>query len=905
MMLKCDGIMRMLVSFLTLIFPAGVSAAEGKENTLGHYEVAYCTYIGGDQNEQLREVILYDDGSVLVGGQTSSSDLPVTDGVVQPNYGGEAPGRGHPGIYGGDCFLMRLSADGKRILFCTYFGGSRQERNVYGMALDKEGNVVITSATRSPDLPTTQRAFQRQYGGGPSDWMVAKLSPDCQRVLWCTYVGGSGDDFPRGGLALDVHDNVYVVGGTDSADFPTTSGVFQRSLKGTRDAAVVKLTPDGSELVFGTLLGGSGWDGTMGIRVGESGNFHIAGHTQSSDFPVTSRAFQAGLGGKSDCYLAGFTPDARQLLYATYLGGEENEFAEHRLSFSSDGGIFLTGVTASADFPTTPNALGRNLKGRTDGFLTKLSGDRTRYDFSTLLGGSGGEFCLMPTQDEQGNVFLVGHTQSPDYPVTAGAIQDQYAGAGDGTLTMLKGDGTAIVYATYIGGSGDDLIRSLTLGPKGEIYLVGSTTSNDFPVTPGAVQSELKGQSDAFVMKLVPRGRGSASGTSKAYGNGRLKPGRLPRVFCMDPKKLDEALSRTNEGDKSLQPALRKLIADAEEALEAGPFSVMDKTLMPSSGDKHDYMSLGPYWWPDPGKADGLPYIRRDGEVNPETRTKDTDRPAFGEMTSAIEVLAPAWYFTGRERYAVHAALLLRTWFLDPATRMNPNLQFGQAIPGRVEGRDIGIIDTARLTGIIDVIALLESSDAWMAEDHKQMQDWCTAYLRWLRTSDHGRGEDRQHNNHATWYDAQVAGLALFVGEDDLARSVLETVKKRRIDTQIQPDGSQPYELARTKSFGYSVMNLDGFFRLASMAEKVGVDLWNYESGDGRSIRKALDFLAPYADPEKKWPHKQIAPLDCERLFSLLRQGATAYKDTSYDSFAGKIPEEEIIESSTQLFWPR
>jgi hypothetical protein len=376
------------------------------------------------------------------------------------------------------------------------------------MTVDREGNIVITTTTRSRDIPTTERVFQQQYGGGASDWMVAKLSPDCERILWCTYVGGSGDDSPRGGLTIDRDDNVYVVGGTDSPDFPTTSGAFQRSRKGARDAAIIKLKPDGSDLVFGTLLGGADWDGAMGIRVDDSGNVHVAGHTRSSDFPVTADAPQARLGGKSDCYFAGLSSDAKRLLYATYLGGRENEFAEHRLLVSSEGGIFLTGVTASADFPTTANALQRDLKGRTDGFLTKLSDDRTGYDFSTLFGGSAGEFYLMPVQDRRGNILVVGHTVSPDYPVTAGAVQNEYGGgSGDGAVAVFRQDGAVLIYASYVGGSGNDLIRSLARGPKGEIYLVGSTTSRDFPVTPGAAQSKLRGTSDAFVVKLVPIGR--------------------------------------------------------------------------------------------------------------------------------------------------------------------------------------------------------------------------------------------------------------------------------------------------------------------------------------------------------------------------------------------------------------
>jgi hypothetical protein len=378
----------------------------------------------------------------------------------------------------------------------------------------------------------------------------------------------------------------------------------------------------------------------------------------------------------------------------------------------------------------------------------------------------------------------------------------------------------------------------------------------------------------------------------------------LPRVFCLNPAMLAKSRARLNTGDKSLQPALKSLRLEADEALKQGPFSVMDKKLTPPSGDKHDYMSLGPYWWPDPKKPDGLPYIRRDGRVNPEARTNDTDRPAFGQMTSAIQALAPAWYFTNHEPYAVHAAALLRTWFLDPATTMNPHLQFGQAIPGRTQGRDIGIIDTARLVRIIDAIGLLESSSAWTAKDRSEMRDWCAEYLKWLRTSKHGLGEEKKLNNHGTWYDAQVVSLALYTGQNDLARKILERVKIRRINKQIEPDGSQPHELARTKSLGYSTGNLDGFFRLAIMADKLGSDLWRYESSDGRSIQKALDFLAKHVETGQKWPYKQITRQSPASLFPLLRRAAIAYNDDKYEAIIKKIPPEDIITSRTNLLWP-
>jgi len=393
-------------------------------------------------------------------------------------------------------------------------------------------------------------------------------------------------------------------------------------------------------------------------------------------------------------------------------------------------------------------------------------------------------------------------------------------------------------------------------------------------------------------------------GAQKALRDINTTGKELPRVFCLSSIKLAKSKARVFSKDESLQPALERLRTEADEALKAGPFSVMDKTLIPPSGDKHDYMSLGPYWWPDPKKSDGLPYIRRDGQVNPETRTDETDRLAFGRMTSAVETLGLAWYFTDHQPYAAHAAELLRVWFLDRATRMNPNLQFGQAIPGRTQGRDIGIIDTARLTRIVDAIGLLESSDAWNAKDRHAMRDWCGEYLKWLRTSSHGLGEEKKLNNHGTWYDAQVVSLALFTGQNQLARTILEQVKTRRIDKHIQPDGRQPHELARTKSLGYSAMNLDGFFRLATMAEKLGVDLWHYESRDGRSIRKALDFLVPYVGPKNKWPYKQIVPFKPAALFSLLRRGSIAYNDDRYEAIIRKIPPEDIIADRTKLLWP-
>ena len=496
--------LRAIVSLALLLAPAVARAAEPR------FKVEYATYFGGAWWDQAREVIVYPDGSVLVSGQSASSNLPTTEGVVQPKYAGDDPALGHGGIYGGDCYLVRLSPDGSQILAATYFGGSKQERNVYGMGLDRKGNVLIASCTRSTDLPTAPGCFQPKYGGGQTDMMVAKLSPDLKKLFWCTYVGGSRDDSPRGGLAVGSDDSVYVVGSTNSPDFPATQNVVQPRLNGPRDSAIVRLKPDGSGLLFGTLLGGTGEDDAiMGIRLDDAGNLYVAGHAQSTDFPVTGGAAQPRIGGQSDCYVAKLSPDASRLIYATYLGGSGNEFAEHCPFLLPDGSLLLTGVTGSPDFPTTGGAFQRKLGGKTDAFLTKLSPDGKRFVFSTLLGGSDGEFILMPTPDAQGNILVVGTTRSPDFPVTPDAIQPRFAGAagpwdGDGLLAVVSADGSKLLYATYLGGKGADLIRGVALGPKGEVYLVGSTSSPDFHVTPNAVQKAHGGKGDAFIVKLVP-----------------------------------------------------------------------------------------------------------------------------------------------------------------------------------------------------------------------------------------------------------------------------------------------------------------------------------------------------------------------------------------------------------------
>jgi alginate lyase len=346
--------------------------------------------------------------------------------------------------------------------------------------------------------------------------------------------------------------------------------------------------------------------------------------------------------------------------------------------------------------------------------------------------------------------------------------------------------------------------------------------------------------------------------------------------------------------------ALARLEREAQRALTSGPFSVTSKTVTPPSGDKHDYMSQAPYFWPDPSKPNGLPYIRRDGERNPEI-DKITDHRVMDQMAGAVETLALAYHFKHDEVYAQKATKLLRAFFFDPETRMNPNLQFGQGIPGITAGRGIGLIETRGLTRVVDAITLLKGSKAWTNADQKGLEDWFAKFLQWMIESKNGRDEAAAKNNHGTYYDVQVVSFALFLGMKELARSVLETAKTKRIAMQIEPDGRQPLELARTKAWSYSVGNLDGLMQLANLGDKLGLDLWRYQTSDGRSIRKALDFLAPFATGQSQWTYQQLGEWPPQMLFPLIRRAAAHYNDEKFRLLLSKVPAANVDDRSNLL----
>ena len=362
--------------------------------------------------------------------------------------------------------------------------------------------------------------------------------------------------------------------------------------------------------------------------------------------------------------------------------------------------------------------------------------------------------------------------------------------------------------------------------------------------------------------------------------------------------KNQKAIAANKDAMKTA--ALKNLLADADKIIKNGKFySVMDKKIISPSGDKHDYMSQAPYWWADSTKPNGLPYIRRDGERNPELNNI-SDHEEMGELINDCETTALAYYFSKNERYVQHAARLLKTWFLDKETRQNPHLNFGQGIPGINTGRGIGIIETRELYRLIDATILLRGSKNWSKDNEMGLKKWFSDYLKWLMDSPIGQDEADEHNNHGTYYDVQIISLALFTDQPALARKQIDTTK-RRMMTQLKPDGSQPHELARTVSWGYTNMNLYGFMTIARLAENLKIDLWHFETTDGKSIRKCVDWLVPYIKKEQKWTYKQIKKMTYEHSVPILKMAAKVYSNPTYEVLAKKVDTDKYKSAFNQL----
>ncbi len=358
----------------------------------------------------------------------------------------------------------------------------------------------------------------------------------------------------------------------------------------------------------------------------------------------------------------------------------------------------------------------------------------------------------------------------------------------------------------------------------------------------------------------------------------------------------DHLLAIRNGEVKSpaVQDALKTLEEMAEFSKTRGPYSVVDKKLVPPSGDKHDYLSYSRYWWPNPKTDDGLPYIRKDGIVNRAIVAKG-DRVRLANFCDDVEATALASYLLRDDEAGRHANQLLTRWFISPETRMTPSAEYAQGVPGLADGRPVGILDLRNFLRLFDAIALLKTGGYLTQDEIASLQDWFREYSHWLATSPMAQGERAATNNHGTWFYAQEAAVAMFIGDKEKASKLVRHARDVRIAAMIEPDGRQPRELERTLSMHYSYFQLEAFMHLARLGEQLDIDLFYYEAPNGACLERAFEFLIPYlVDDYKAWPYKQIQRLKpSDKLYAVLLLAAEHWDDDRYLKAIKKAPRRE------------
>lgn len=353
-----------------------------------------------------------------------------------------------------------------------------------------------------------------------------------------------------------------------------------------------------------------------------------------------------------------------------------------------------------------------------------------------------------------------------------------------------------------------------------------------------------------------------------------------------------ENLERVKQNsDYALQ--IEAIIKDGENALDIGPFSITYNQLIPASNNTNDYFSVGPYWWPDLSKKDGLPWIRRDGDVNKAVRTPNSDSKQLSRVIDTVKTLGLAYYFSGDNRYSNRAEKLLRVFFIEPKTKMNPHLNFAQSIPGKTHGRGIGIIEARHLVWLLDGITLMQSELS--LELKVSLDEWLTIFLGWLVESPNGQDEMKMYNNHGTYYDVIITSIALYLDMPDIAKYALQNTKVR-IKTQINDKGEQAHELKRTRPFHYSVFNLMAMINMAAMADKFGINLWQYPSAEDARILKAWQLLANNLEDGEYWGGKQEKIVEYNRLIGptlMLKASLNSFSEVQDKNFSVLTATEE------------
>jgi hypothetical protein len=481
-----------------------------KLNSTGS-SLVYSTYLGGNNEDRGLDIAVDGSGNAYVTGYTSSTDYDITTGVFQTTYGGM-----------NDVFVTKLSSSGATLVYSTYIGGTGEDGGS-AIAVDGSENAYITGYTASTDYDVTTGAFQTTYGGGTYDVFVTKLNATGSSLVYSTYLGG-GDQELGSAIGVDGSGNAYMTGYTNSTNYDVTTGSFQMTNGGLYDVFVTKLNATGSSLVYSTYLGGSDLDFSIGLALDGSGNAYITGYTNSTDYDVTTGAFQTTFGGGSDVFVTKISSGGSSLDYSTYLGGSSYEIGRG-IAVDGSGHAYVTGLTSSPNYDVTTGAFQTTNAGFDDVFVTKLNPTGTGLVYSTYIGGSNYDYGQGIAVDGSGHAYVMGSTISTDYDVTTGAFQTMFGGGADVFVTKLNPTGSGLVYSTYIGGNDGDYGRGIAVDGSGHAYVTGYTWSTDYDVTTGAFQTTNGGGSDVFVTKFNPSGSGLVystylGGTFNEFGYG-------------------------------------------------------------------------------------------------------------------------------------------------------------------------------------------------------------------------------------------------------------------------------------------------------------------------------------------------------------------------------------------------
>jgi len=477
--------------------------------------LSYSTYLGGSGGDVAYGVAVDSSGEAFVTGITNSADFPTLAASGSSVYQSSNKGNG-------DAFVTKINPTGTALVYSTYLGGSGSD-TATAIAVSASGDAFVTGTTTSADFPTastaTTGAFQTAYGGN-GDAFVAQLSSDGSKLVYSSYLGGTGADFGQG-IAVDSSGNAYVTGSTQSVNFPTCPGPesicaaaspppLQASSGGSSDAFVAEVNFTGSQLVYSTYLGGTQADVGRAIRVDASGNAYVTGYTFSPNFPMTLSPLQGSNAGPPDVFVSEVKAGGSALAFSTYLGGSGDDRG-FGIALDTSGSIYVTGISQSTDFPTTSAAWQTMNHGQGDAFVSKLNSTGAALTYSTFLGGSRLDQGNAIAVDSSGNAFVTGSTQSGDFP-TAEALQAILGISGgsscgttlcaDAFVSQLNPSGSALVYSTYLGGSKADFGQAIALDSSGDPYVAGSTSSTNFPAIAGAYQGSLTGAGTAFVAKV-------------------------------------------------------------------------------------------------------------------------------------------------------------------------------------------------------------------------------------------------------------------------------------------------------------------------------------------------------------------------------------------------------------------